>query len=59
MTEKNDARIPDIKEKGRAKKKGGKKMARSVTAGTPAKDGVKKKSKTNKKWTLLVLPFII
>lgn len=34
-------------------------MARSVTAGTPAKDGVKKKSKTNKKWTLLVLPFII
>lgn len=34
-------------------------MARSVTAGKTAKDGVKKKSKTNKKWTLLILPFII
>ena len=34
-------------------------MAKSVTAGTPAKNGVKKKSKTNKKLTLLVLPFIV
>ncbi len=35
-------------------------MAKSVSAGTPAQNGVKKKkSKTNKRLTLFVLPFIV
>lgn len=35
-------------------------MAKSVSAGAPAQNGVKKKkSKTNKRLTLFVLPFIV